>query len=368
MFDGLDDPRKQMLLAMGLGLLGNQSGNVGQDIGRAGLLGMNAFNTGQARQARLAEEKQQAEMRAMQMAQLKQQQEAAQRQQQAVQQFMQSRPDLAQRYAVDPQGAMKAAFPERKVQFAPNGQVVDMNALQPGQDFGNQPDWMNPAYQEWALRRAKAGAPSVSVNATQENAFDKEYGKALADSYGNLMKGDLSASSKLNNLSRLESLLKSSGETGKLTPAILDLKQVADSLGMKGIVKDTDNFQVAAKALSNQMALELRNPAGGAGMPGALSDKDREFLVGMTAGIDKMPNANAMIIETQKRVAKREKEVARLARDYRKKHGRFDEGFYQELAQFSEANPLFADLTGPAGNATDTQALVDEARRRGLIK
>lgn len=362
------DPKQQMLMAMGLGLLGGGSANFGRNLSRGGLLGLQTYNQAQQMQMREAEEKQQAEMRAQQMAQMKQAQEAQAAQQARVQQFMQTRPDLAAQYAVDPQGAIKRAFPERKVQFAPNGQVVDMNALQPGQDFGKQPDWMNPAYQEWALKRAKAGAPSVSVDTRQENAFDKEYGKTLADSYGNLMKGDLSASSKMNNLSRLESLLKSSGNTGKLTPAILDLKQVADSLGMKGIIKDTDNFQVAAKALSNQMALELRNPAGGAGMPGALSDKDREFLVGMTAGIDKMPNANAMIIETQKRVAKREKEVARLARDYRKKRGRFDEGFYQELAQFSEANPLFADLTGPAGNATDTQALVDEARRRGLIK
>lgn len=75
MFDNLDDPRQQMLMAMGLGLLGNQSGNFGKDVGQAGLLGMNAYNTGQQRKAKLAQEKQQEELRAMQMAQMKKAQE-----------------------------------------------------------------------------------------------------------------------------------------------------------------------------------------------------------------------------------------------------------------------------------------------------
>lgn len=41
------------------------------------------------------------------------------------------------------------------------------------------------------------------------------------------------------------------------------------------------------------------------------------------------------------KVAEREKEVAKLARDYRKRTGRFDEGFFDELATFSAKNPMF---------------------------
>lgn len=233
----------------------------------------------------------------------------------------------------------------------------------------NGPEWI-PGYISGRKEISRAGAPSVSVNTgTQENAFSKEYGKSLAESYSNLMKGDLAASSTLNNLSRLESLLKSAGQTGPIAPTLVGIKAVAKQLGITDPnIADATDYAKASAALSNQLALELRNPSGGAGMPGALSDKDREFLVGMTAGIHQLPNANAMVIETRRRVARREKEVAKLARDYRKRTGRFDEGFYEELARYSEANPLFGDLISQTGAANDTQALVDEARRRGLVK
>jgi len=96
------------------------------------------------------------------------------------------------------------------------------------------------------------------------------------------------------------------------------------------------------------MALELRNPSGGAGMPGALSDKDREFLVSMTPGIAKTPGGNKLIIDTARKLAKRDQDVARLAREYRQRNGSMNEGFYAELQKYSDANPIFAAPTAPA--------------------
>lgn len=119
------DPKQQMLMAMGLGLLGGGSANFGKNLSRGGLLGMQAYNQAQQMQMREDEKKQQAEMRAQQMAQMKQQQEAQAAQQARVQQFMQSRPDLAAQYAVDPQGAIKRAFPGEQKPIALNpGQVL----------------------------------------------------------------------------------------------------------------------------------------------------------------------------------------------------------------------------------------------------
>jgi hypothetical protein len=89
------------------------------------------------------------------------------------------------------------------------------------------------------------------------------------------------------------------------------------------------------------MALQLRNPSGGAGMPGALSDADRVYLQSMTPGLTKTPEGRKLISETMITLAKRDQDVAKLARDYRKKNGGFDEGFYNELATWSAANPLF---------------------------
>jgi hypothetical protein len=46
-------------------------------------------------------------------------------------------------------------------------------------------------------------------------------------------------------------------------------------------------------------------------------------------------------MESTKKIAKRDQEVAALAREYRQKKGSIDEGFYQELQKFSDANPMF---------------------------
>jgi hypothetical protein len=76
-------------------------------------------------------------------------------------------------------------------------------------------------------------------------------------------------------------------------------------------------------------------------MPGAMSDADRQFLVNMVPGLATTPGGRKLMLETATKLANRDKEVAAMARKYRQKKGNIDEGFYDELAQFSAANPLF---------------------------
>lgn len=357
----LDDPKVQALLMAAGGLLtptrARGGAAVAEGVSRGIQGGLLGYQQGVQARDMSAQRDMQRRMQEAQLGDLSARQAEAQARQAAMGRIAQANPQLADLFAVAPDKAISRAFPEPqkpKMGFAPNGQAVDMNALEPGKDYGKAPDWQNPKWVETQMALRRAGAPSVSVGMpAQENSFQKEYGKTLAESYGNLMKSDISAASTLNNLSRLESLLKSAGKTGPLAPTLTTMKAVVKQLG--GDIDAETDYAKAASALSNQLALELRNPAGGAGMPGALSDKDREFLVGMTAGIHQLPNANAMIIETRRRMAKREREVAKMARDYRKRTGRFDEGFYQELAQYSEANPLFGDLIGPTGAANGAE-------------
>jgi hypothetical protein len=72
-----------------------------------------------------------------------------------------------------------------------------------------------------------------------------------------------------------------------------------------------------------------------------MSDADRQFLRGMVPGIEKTPEGRKMITESMVKLAKRDQDVAKIARDYRKKKGMIDEGFYEELNAYSAANPLF---------------------------
>jgi hypothetical protein len=166
----------------------------------------------------------------------------------------------------------------------------------------------------------------------------------------------MESQSKLARLDRMEQLLQGV-QTGKLTPTMTQIAAVADSLGVS--IDKTLPAKQAMEALSNEVALTLRNPSGGAGMPGALSDKDREFLVSMTPGLAKTPEGNQLIIDTARKLAKRSQDVAKMARAYRKQHGHFDEGFLDELQDFADKNPLFGNTPRASGGGAASSGLAN---------
>jgi hypothetical protein len=192
--------------------------------------------------------------------------------------------------------------------------------------------------------------PLVSVNTSEEKAEAKKVGEGMGEMYVELQKAGAAAPAKLGKFDRMEQLMEGVN-TGKLTPAITQVASIAEALGFNIDPKLAP--KQALEALANDMTLQMRNPAGGAGMPGALSDADREFLKSMSPGLAKTREGNKLIIQTGRALAKREEEVAKLARTYRKKNGSLDEGFYDELADYSAANPLFGKrgtpLTTPDG-------------------
>jgi hypothetical protein len=199
----------------------------------------------------------------------------------------------------------------------------------------------------------QAPAASVTVNNKQESEFGKTVGKEFGDIYTGIIKAEFNAPKTIANYDRIGNLL-SEVNTGKFAGGILELKAAAKSLGVDltamGIKDDVVPGQ-AVKQISNMLALELRNPAGGAGMPGALSDSDRKFLVESIPGIENDPGAIKEMIKYRKLLAKRDQDVGRMAREYRLKNGTFDEGFFDELRVFSEKNPLFSQTTAPAPSA-----------------
>lgn len=301
----------------------------------------------QRKQRELQEQsvKQSQEMRAMQMQQMQRQQEAEARRQAAFGRLAEQNPQLAPLFEVAPEQAVQRAFPEPvkpKMGFAPNGQAVDMNALTPGANFAKQPDWKDPEYQAFQLKRAQAGASRVSVDNRQENEFNKKIGAQFADNYNDILKGGQVAQGKYRDLQRFSSIIDKV-PTGKLEPLKAEVGRLAASLGIK-VDTETLGFQESLDAMSKQFALTLRNPGSGAGMPGALSDKDREFLEAMVPGLSKTPGGNRLIIEAFKRVAQRDMEVSKLAREYKARTGKFDEGFYEVLAQKFGGADLLGDL------------------------
>lgn len=179
----------------------------------------------------------------------------------------------------------------------------------------------------------------------QETERQKKYGGSIGTYYGELFTGLQGAAregrKQSANLDRLDQLLDQT-ETGFGQEFILKAKKLGETLGFEtaGIGTDVAPAE-AAMALSNEMALQLRNPAGGAGMPGSLSDKDREFLVSMVPGLGQTRGGRKLLIRARKKIAKRAENVAKMARKYHQKNGAIDAGFEDELAEWSEKNPLF---------------------------
>lgn len=173
-------------------------------------------------------------------------------------------------------------------------------------------------------------------------AANKDYQTGVAkdqvEQRKSIMTAGFSAPSKIAKLQQIDKLL-GDFEGGKLSQTGVDFASAMNSLGLK-VDKNLPNKE-AAQSMSREIALSLRNPAGGAGMPGALSDSDRNFLSSMTPDIGQTAAGRKQIIGAGVAVEQRNQQVADFARKYEAKYGKLDNGFYSQLSAWSNANPLF---------------------------
>lgn len=185
-----------------------------------------------------------------------------------------------------------------------------------------------------------AAGPSAA-EATKA-ATDKEYAlnatKDIGEIRKTIMNAGFAAPSTIAKYQQLGKLL-ADVDGGTLTATGTNIASTMNSLGFK-IDKNLSNKEAAA-ALGNEMALELRNPANGAGMPGAMSDADRNYLVSMIPNASQSAEGRKQLLEAKIAVEQRKVQVATFARNYEKKHGRLDNAFFEQMAAWSAQNPLF---------------------------
>lgn len=203
-----------------------------------------------------------------------------------------------------------------------------------------------PGYTDQASAIAAAGRPMTEVKLPpMETESQKALGKNLGDFFSEIQANAFKSTSNAANYERLGGLL-SQIETGKFKGTTNELKKAAQSFGVDlnalGISDDVALVD-AAKAISAELALQLRSPASGAGMPGAMSDQDRAFLQSMVASVETNPQAVPMMIEARLKLARRQQEMAQVARQYVAENGGLDVGLYDALAAYAEANPLFSE-------------------------
>ncbi len=193
----------------------------------------------------------------------------------------------------------------------------------------------------------------------KEKKFNEGVGGNFAKSFSGYIEQEKAANRDYAKYKILGQYLQDAG-SGILRGKTLKLQQLADSIGLPVDVKSLDAAQ-AVKVISNQMALALRSPAAGMGMPGQMSDKDREFLMESVPGLLNSPGAAQKIVGYYLKLVDRRKKVGRLAQKWYLDHEKtFDEAeFNQYLRIWTEENPLFPETNTTDADA-EAQALINE--------
>lgn len=176
------------------------------------------------------------------------------------------------------------------------------------------------------------------VKQAAEKAYQEGVAKDQVDQRKSIMTAGMGAGAKIAKYQQLDRLL-ADFEGGKLSQGAMDFASLGNSLGLK-IDSKLPNKEAAA-VISNQLALEARSTAEGGGMPGAMSEGDRKFLVAMTPSMSQTAEGRKTIISSAIAMEQRKAQVAEFARKYENKYGKLDNGFYSQLQSWSDQNPLF---------------------------
>lgn len=200
---------------------------------------------------------------------------------------------------------------------------------------------VTPADLEWATKTSSQVAYDMSRGTTQGKADVElntggkieegkregtKVGEAIGEDFTAIQKAPVGTMANLESMRQIDDLLKDT-KSGSFGDDILKVKKIGQLLGI-----NVDDQQIAsgeaAQSIANAMALQLRSTANGTGMPGAMSDPDREFLKSMTPNLAMTAEGRKKLIQITERTLKRQQELAKIAQDYRNQNNKFDYGFY----------------------------------------
>jgi len=221
------------------------------------------------------------------------------------------------------------------------------------------PDPNDPKNAEyWQGVTSKAiGGSGVTVNATAnaeapklQTAEEQELGKGRGVRATALETAGAAAPEQLAKLNLLGNLLNKA-TTGKLGPAEATVAGWAQAFGIDparvGLNPNQSITSDSAQKIINEL---VTGSIGKGGFPANnFSDADREFLIKMFPSIANRPEANAIALETMKRIEQRKMEAAAAWRAYQRKQkaenksASFGE-FEADYAESVQNKPMFADV------------------------
>lgn len=190
-----------------------------------------------------------------------------------------------------------------------------------------------------AYMLSPSAVTSIDVRAGQpERKQDELVGTSFGQFYIDIEKQAQGAAAQGARLNRMTQLLEASGDnfTGALAPVIQKFARIAKGLGLETDFTRDVSIGEAIESLANDLTLDSVQRT-----KGAVSENEMKLFGAIAPGLSKTKEGNELIIELLTTVNDRKIKVARMARAYRKEHGRIDGGFYEELTTFHDENPLF---------------------------
>jgi flagellar protein FlgJ len=263
------------LLQASQGQPGQRRPGLGQIIGQAGPVGMQAYQQS-------FDKTLQDMLRAQQIQDMQKQRAQQAQQQQQLETFVSGLPESEQaRFRAFPTQAAEAMFREQK----PAPGVV--GEFQAAKAAGEIP--IETTLSEFIAMKKPPAAVATAISGGRPDTFQEEVKKSLAKEFSEIRKSGIAAQRSAQDINRLETLL-SKVDTGGAAA----FKQAAGNFGIK--TEGLEDIQ-AAQAIINKL-VPAQRPAGS----GPMSDADLELFKQSMPRIINQPNGNRLIIDGMKQI------------------------------------------------------------------
>jgi hypothetical protein len=196
-------------------------------------------------------------------------------------------------------------------------------------------------FEQFLIDQRRAGANAVVT------PYDSARGGQFAARMKEIEDAEIAARKALSTLSAAEEAMNDPGfYSGAGGQTVLQLKRIGQSIGL-------DPEGIASAETFNALASRAVLDSIGGSLGAQISNSDRDFIERQAINLGASPEGNRAIVAVHRRLAQRQIDVAKMAREYERENGALDAGFNDMMAEFAEKNPLFSPddplFNAPAG-------------------
>ena len=216
----------------------------------------------------------------------------------------------------------------------------------------------------------KPSGQNINVNVGDgENSASKAFGKSIGEAAAKRNEQASLAVTNNASLDRFEQALNSGAKTGIGRETLSNIRNIAQSFGvnldagLKALNINPSNLteDQVVNALGNQLALQLRNPKSGGGLPGATSNRDLDFLKASVPGLSRTPEGNRAMIAIARKLNGLKIAVAQeQARIMRDNGGAIPLDMEARLVDFANNQKLFSDAEKESIKALSKKASAND--------